>query len=776
MNRGSGLADILPLSPLQEGLLFQTRLRDDGPDVYLGQTVLTLRGELDADRLRGAAQSLLRRHPQLRAAFRYRRSGEAVALIPHDVTLPWRDVDLAGLAPAERDRRVAALLAEDRADRFDPERPPLLRCTLLRLGDATYRLVLTSHHLVLDGWSTPLLVRDLFAGYADRALPPVTPYRDYLTWLSKQDRVAAEAAWTAALADLAEPTRVAPAGADAPATPPEAVTVDLPAALTAAVSALARSRGITLNTVVQAAWALLLAELTGRTDVVFGTVVSGRPADLPGIESMVGLLINTVPVRVRLDPAEPFDALLARVQDEQARLLEHRHLGLAAIQRLAGLGELFDTLAVFENYPFDPAGVHEPAPGLRLVDVDGTEANHYPLSVTAVPGPRLRLTLGYRTDLVDRAYVERAAAGLLRLCETLAADPRTPVGRIAALDDDERRRTLAAWNATARPVRGESVPELFEARVRACPDATALVCGDVTLSYAELDARADALAARLVAAGVRPGDVVAVVLPRSVELVAALLAVGKAGAAYLPIDPDFPAERVEFMLADARPAVVVTPRWLANGAGAADPAPAVRRLGRAAPAYVLYTSGSTGRPKGVVVPQGALVNFLAGMRDVVGLTERDRLLAVTTVGFDISGLEFYAPLTCGAAVVLADRDTVRDPAALAGLIAGSRATVMQATPTLWQALVSAEPGAVRGLRVLVGGEALPAALAEALHAAGAASVTNLYGPTETTIWSTAHEVGAGGTSPPPIGRPIANTQVHVLDGWLRPVPVGAVGE
>src|ERR1700683_1720060 len=342
----SGIADILPLSPLQEGLLFHALLEADGEDVYTVQVVMDLEGQVDAAALRAAAEGLLRRYPNLRAGFRTGGS-RAVQVIPAEVRLPWAEVDLSGSDQAE----FASWLDKDRGPRCDPGRPPLIRFSLVRLGAGRFSLVLSTHHILIDGWSLPILVGDLLRLYQSgseasgdgSALPPVTPYRDYLAWLGRQDQDTARAAWAQALAGLEEPTFLASRDRGRRAVRPERVTTIVPAGLTGRLAEFARRRDLTVNTVVQGAWAILLGMLTGSDDVVFGAVVAGRPAEIAGVETMVGLFINTVPVRARLAPAEPLGVFLARLQDEQSRLGDCQYLGLAQIQAIAGGSELFDT-------------------------------------------------------------------------------------------------------------------------------------------------------------------------------------------------------------------------------------------------------------------------------------------------------------------------------------------------------------------------------------------------------------------------------------------------
>jgi nonribosomal peptide synthetase CepB len=557
----SRVEDVWPLSPLQEGLLFHASFDDRGPDVYQGQRMLELVGPLDTGRLRRTWEALLSRHSALRAGFRGRKSGEAVQVIARQAALPWREEDLSGLAEREATAEVKRLAARERAERFDPAVPPLIRLLLVRLEDERHRLVVTSHHLVMDGWSLAVLFNEFIAVYgADgdtRALPRTTPYRDYLAWLGRQDKEAARAAWRSELAGLDEPTLVAPADPGRTPVSPQSLITRLSGELTAETTRLARRLGLTVNTVVQGAWALLLARLSGRTDVVFGATAAGRPTDLTGAESMIGLFINTLPVRVRLDGARPVSDLLAGLQERQSALMAHQHLGLPEIQRLAGPGAVFDTIVVYENYPRPPE--EPPAPDAFAVRfLDGEEAAHYPLTLVVAPeGARMAVKLDYRPDLFD----ERQAAGvvrrLVRVLEQIVAAPSMPVGGVDVLDAAEQASVVTEWNATEAPVPGGSVPELLARRVRHAPEAVAVVDGERALTYAELDTAAGRLAGYLAEAGVRRGDRVAVVMERSAELLVALLGVWRAGAAYVPVDTDYPAERVAFLLADSAPAAVL---------------------------------------------------------------------------------------------------------------------------------------------------------------------------------------------------------------------------
>ncbi|MBW3650619.1 MAG: non-ribosomal peptide synthetase, partial [Actinobacteria bacterium] len=405
------IEEVLPLAPLQEGLLFHAELDQGSAGLYVVQVLAELDGPVQPDRLRAAAQALMDRHPNLRVAFRRRRSGEPLQVVVRDVPVDWREIDLRGLAAASGDE----VADEDRARPFDPARPPLSRFSLVRLDQDRWRLIVTVHHLLVDGWSLPLVVGELVelyraGGGGDGPAPPA-PYRDYLAWLAAQDRQASMAEWERALAGVAS-TRLSGSSLTGPPRLPARVTWVLPQPLVEGLRALARAHGLTMNSVLQGAWGIVLGLLTGQEDVVFGAAVSGRPAELPGVESMIGLFINTIPVRVRARPAERVVEVLTRLQHEQAQLMAHHHVALSDIQTVAAVaGELFDTLFVFESYPFDPDRL--PAgEGLRVTGIDARDATHYPLTLVVLPRRGLTIELAYSTELFDAPTVERLAQRL----------------------------------------------------------------------------------------------------------------------------------------------------------------------------------------------------------------------------------------------------------------------------------------------------------------------------------------------------------------------------
>ncbi|MFD6907583.1 amino acid adenylation domain-containing protein [Streptomyces sp. NPDC060077] len=794
---GRPYTEVLPPTPLQQGMHFHAMLAADGVDVYTAQAPVRLTGTLSPAVLRKAFDAVLARHSALRVSFRLLGSGRLVQLVHEDVRVPWREVDLSGLGERERRDRVAELLADERMRRFDLAEPPLLLVTLARFADDDHLLVVSHHHGLLDGWSLPLFFRDLFAAYARGGAHPApapAQFTDFVRWLGGQDTAAAARAWGEELAGFDEPTLVAPDAEAATAGVPHLVTHTVGAERTAALTAAARSAGLTLNTLVQGAWAVVLGRLLGRDDVVFGATTAARPADLPGSEDIVGLLMNTVPVRVRLDPARPFGALLAGLQERQAGLRPYQHLGLTEVQRTHGTGELFDTVVDFASAPFDGEAVQRQVPGLRMtVDEEPVPgASHYPLNLVVVPGERLSLELSYRADLFT---AEEGAALLTRVRGVLdgfLADPAEPTGRLDLLTDEERTALGAAARGPASP-EPDTFPALFEERVRERPDAVAAVDGECSLSYGELNERANRLARELAAEGIGPEDVVGVAMPKSAEWMVAVLGVFKAGAAYLPLDPGYPPERLRHIVGDARPVLVLTtPRTaeLLAGAGAArtrspgtapvdgglsgadlTDADRVRPLRPAHTAYVIYTSGSTGHPKGVQVPHLGIAALVAQQRAGLELRADERLLLFASSSFDASVWELATALLTGACAVTAPADELLPGPALAATVARHGVTALLLPPS--SLAVLPEDALPPGTTLVVGAEACPPDLVE--RWSSGRRMVNAYGPTEATVMATMSRPLSGRVRPP-LGEPVAGARVYLLDGALQPVPAGAPGE
>ncbi|MGY5035586.1 amino acid adenylation domain-containing protein [Streptomyces sp. 900116325] len=812
LRAGSDVADVFPLTPLQDGLLFHALYDTRGVDVYGMRLTLDLEGPLDVTALRASAQGLLDRHPNLRVRFAQLESGQNVQNVVHSLTVPWTEVDLSGTDPGERDERFMDLLAADRLHRFDLAAGPLCRFMLVRIAEHRHKLVISHHHILWDGWSDGLILRELFGIYRSAgdgsSLPDAPRFSDFLAWLAEQDHVAAEAAWRQALDGLTEPTRVAPPGAAAVHSPmrePERVVTELSEQLSSSLKAMARGQGVTLNTVVQGVWGVTLSRTTGQRDVVFGATVSGRPPQLAGVEGMVGLFINTLPVRLLLDPAESVQGMLARLQSEQSVLIDHHHIGLADVQRAAGLGELFDNIVVFQNLPPGPGKWDEPAPGLRLAGVEARGGTHYPLTLVVVPGRRITFELIYNPDVFDSGTAERFTDCLRLLLESIVADTRVPVSQLGM---EYRPDELPMeWSGPVVRSPWRPLPDHFEDQVRRTPHATAVVHEGTRLSYAELNARANRLARKLIEHGAAPERTVAVLMSRSVDLPVALVAVVKTGAAFVPIDPEYPAGRLRQILDSSRPVCAVatidcvrllppslariivddtTPHDALMGVEADDIQPTERAgvLLPDHPLYVIHTSGSTGRPKGVVLPVRTMANVLEWHQRAIEAPPGTTTANFTSIGFDVAVQEIFSALWSGRTLAIPRDDARRDPAELARWLDAHGVNELFAPNLVIESLAHAADTAGLALPALTtifqAGE--PLAVHDRTRAFFAAvperRLHNHYGPTETHAVTALTLQGRPADWPtfPSIGRAVANTGVRVLDGNLQQVPEGVAGE
>ncbi|MBV9059576.1 MAG: amino acid adenylation domain-containing protein, partial [Pseudonocardiales bacterium] len=801
---GREVEDVYRLTPLQAGLVFHSLL-DPAAAAYVDQAQLRISGISDPQAWGEAWQQVVDRTPLLRTAIAWEGTDEPVQIVHRRVVVPITYYDWCALAEQEQHQELVRIAAVERAE-IDLGVPPLLRLVIARVASDEITVVWTHHHVILDGWSMGSVFAEVCEQYAamtqGRAPELVArrPFRDYLHWLSEQDQTEARAHWRAVLAGFDSRT---PLPYDRPprqahhAESTESIDIQLGRPDTLRLQQVAQHHGLTVNTMVQGAWALLLARYSGVRDVVFGTTVSGRPGELVGVESMVGMFINTVPTRAHIDEAQDLVSWLQSLQTGQIESRRFDFLSLTEVQAYselpAGTG-LFDSMVVFENYPFEATTVT--GAGLHLRDVQVRETTNFPLTLQAFLGEHLGLRLAYDPDLFDSATVERMGQQLLVLLGGMAADPGQPVAQLPVLTAVERDQVLAEWNDTFGEVPVATMPELFAAQVVRTPDAVAVVAGDDKLSYVELDERASRLARVLIGRGIGPEQFVGLALPRSVDLIVALWAVVKAGAAYVPIDPKHPAARIEFICADADPAVVLCaaetsdclpagvarlvlddPRVIEeigsySGVDVSD-ADRVAALLPSHAAYAIYTSGSTGIPKAVMVAHHSVADLAAWAVAEFGAAGLSRVLASTSLTFDVSVFEIICPLLTGGSIEL-----VRDVLAV-GESGQWVASLVSGVPSALSQGLAHGAGSVRADTVVLAGEALPARVARDIQAAtGCRRLANIYGPTEACVYATAwyHDGDTPIEQAPPIGAPITNTQVYVLDALLRPVPVGAVGE
>jgi amino acid adenylation domain-containing protein/non-ribosomal peptide synthase protein (TIGR01720 family) len=806
---GQSIEDIYPLTPMQAGMVFHGLGQEDR-GLYVEQITFVLDGVPDLQQLGAAWQQVVDRTPVLRSRISWDGPAEPLQVVRREVSLPLVYADWRNLSPQQQREELRTWLDRDRAQGLELTTAPLMRVALARLSDVEVQVIWTFHHVLLDGWSVFQVLSDVFACHnAKSELASRRPFRDYLQWLSEQDPADAQMYWRRVLVGFEyrtplpfqqPPTHTYHTGSSQLHSTSQWNCRQLNEEDTAALAAFAQHHGLTLNAVVQGAWALLLSRYSGERDVCFGATVSDRPADLPGVEDITGMFINTLPVRVEVND----DAgVLPWLQELQAAQAESRRFGFVPLTQiqtwseLPGGEDLFDSIVVFENYPINDE--QATAHGLAVRELQAIESTNYPLTVVVSPRRQLSVEFGFDADAFDAALIERLSGHFIRVLTALSADPGARCGDIDILTERQRSQVLVEWNDTAWDVPVATWAELVEAAVARTPAAPALVSDGSVISFAELDTRANRLARLLIAHGAGPERIVALALPRSVEIVIAQLAVSKAGAAFLPVDPAYPAERIGFMLADACPVLILTLAGLAAGLPMADgvtvlilddpvtvtavaemPAWAVTDADRwaplsiAHPAYVIYTSGSTGRPKGVVVSSAGLANFAAAEAEHFTVGPGDRVLQFSSPSFDASVLELCMSLPAGAALVVPPPGPLLGEA-LAEVLARHRVTHALIPPVALATVPAdlAATGLAEFCTVIVGGEACTAELA-ARWALGRRMI-NAYGPTESTVVATWSQALVPGSTPP-IGAPIPNTRTYVLDGALRPVPVGIPGE
>ncbi|MCM3338072.1 non-ribosomal peptide synthase/polyketide synthase [Paenibacillus sp. MER TA 81-3] len=790
--------DFYPLSPAQQGMLFHSLYAPES-GVYVIQISFALSGLLQVGAMESAWKEVVERHATLRTSFATPKLKQPIQVVNRSVQIPLEHLDLQGLSAQEQAERLEQFLLEDRKRGFVLYKAPLLRTTLIRQDGARHQLIFTAHHLLLDGWSLGLVLRDFFTLYEAHSqgktaqLDPCRPYRDYVSWLNKQDMKQAEHFWRETLRGFAVPTAI---GIDRMFAEKNGIYeeqfISVPTEATAALHLLAKRHRLTVSTIVQGAWALLLRRYSGEDDVVFGSVVSGRPPDLAGVEEMVGMFINTLPVRVRIDETTPVLQWLLSLQEQLVELRQYEYSPLVNIQGWSELprgSHMFDSIVAFESYPFDPS-LASSVSTLTVDSVHAVEQTSFPLTVTVLPGAELGIKISFDASRYAGNAIKRLLDHLYHMLVHIVRDAEKPLAELSMLTAEEAQQMLVSWNENGlKTEHAVCIHHLIQVQAASTPHAEAFIDGEERLTYEEVDRKSNQMAHYLRKLGVGPEVLVGVCMERSSTLLIALLGILKAGGAYVPLDPAYPKERLRYIMEEAQVPVLISEESLRDRlpdyetrvvfcdrewASIAEESDQPVESGVAPDnlAYVIYTSGSTGRPKGVMIEHRNTSAFLAWCREQFTAEELAGVLASTSINFDLSIFELFLPLTCGGKVILAENALY-----LAELPAREEVTLINSVPSAMAELIriQAVPASVR--TVNLAGEPLPFTLAQQVYGLGTVQkLYNLYGPSEDTTYSTWWLVEKEAEEAPPIGRPIAGSACYILDRYLQPVPIGVTGE
>src|SRR6266404_3143565 len=820
MNK-KNIGAIYPLSSMQEGLLFHS-LYSPGSGTYVQQLHCRIVGGVNVAAFKRAWQAVMDRHSILRTSFLWEGLKEPLQVVQERIGIPWKEEDWRHLTVSQQSAGLEDMLQKDREEGYEFHRAPLFRLALLQTGEDRYYFVWSYHHILLDGWCRQLLITEVFTCYEAYSLGREVkfkrprPYRDYIAWLKRQDIGTAEAFWREELRGFTNPTVLL--GNHAPRSTQEGrdgeQSIRLDRRSTNELNALAKHLQITVNTILQGAWALVLSRYSGQMDVIFGAVVSGRSAPLQGIESMVGLFINTLPVRVRVSDRQTVRSFLKGLQAGQTKALDYEYSPLVQVQAWSDLPSgtpLFESLFVFENYPLDWAIRNWAGALLRISEVGNFEKVNYPLMLNASPGAELLLSVVFDRGRFDSIGVIRLLERLLLVLKAMVSNGEQQIGDISLLTAAERHQVMIEWNDTdAEYPNAECFPQIFERQADSTPDALAVSFREHWLTYGELNRRANAFAESLFNHGVAPEIAVSVITERGVDLLICILAVFKTGGVYVPVDPLYPPDRLRHVLDLSESRVILTGSEsshklrsiLAETASVDGPVilesgelltetregPTFRsRRDQNSLAYLIFTSGSTGTPKGAMVEHRGMLNHLYAKIGTLSLTKADAIAETASQSFDISIWQFLAALLVGGRVHIIDDDGVRDPATLITEVSENRVTVLEVVPSMLRPMLEEAQSAparhqgLSGLRMLVvTGEALPPALCRVwLSEYPEVPVVNAYGPTECSDDVTQEEVTREPDqqdSSVPIGRALNNTRTYVTDGSGRLSPIGVAGE
>lgn len=801
------IEDIYPLSPMQQGMLFHSELQEHDGN-YIIQFTCTLRGDLNSDQFTQAWQTVVDRHPSLRAKIFTLPGCDPLQVVVNHAELPWVLHDWRNQTRDQQATQWSQLVSDDRLMGFNPQSAPMMRCALAQTGEHEWKFLWSHHHLLTDGWCLPILLNDAISVY-ESALAGKTftqnsprPYRDYIEWLSTRSLEEARQFWRHNLRDFDTPTSIgaipSSTNQNEPAYHDESIELD--EVLSNQLRQLSKQHSLTLSLIIQGAWSIVLSRYSGMNDVVFGATVSGRPPEIADVDGMIGLFINTLPVRVGIHPNQTLIEFFKNIREDQLTRDEFAYTPLVEIHSCTDVPvrqPLFESIVIFENYPVDEM-LDQKVANLQFDDVKVMEQTSFPFTLTASPGKRIPIKLTCETSKMDANQSRRLLQHFTNLLESISIhiDGTVESWRHSMIPPVEYATLIQNGNETQTHTAHHELafPYLFEMQVRAHPDRVAVSFENQAVTYAELNSLANQVANQLQSLNIGSGQSVAIYLNRSADMLAALIGVQKTGAAYIPLDPSYPLDRITYMIEDSGADIILadeeTIKDIPSDQATVLNLSQILRSNQStlweqnasidldALAYVIYTSGSTGKPKGVELSHRGLTSFLLSMAHTPGLLNTDTLLAVTTISFDIAALELYLPLLVGAHVVIASRETAVDSSKLIDEIHARKITALQATPTTWRMLIEAGwDGESTLKRGFCGGEGFPHDLAQSMLTRGL-DVWNLYGPTETTIWSSAYQIPFNQHFKPyeDIGRSIDNTSMYVVDQNMDLCPDGIAGE
>ncbi|MCM3126807.1 non-ribosomal peptide synthetase [Paenibacillus provencensis] len=791
------IADIYPLSPMQESLLFHS-LYDQG-DMYFEQMIFSLEGHVDEQALENSLNKVINRYDILRTVFVYDKINKPRQVVLKKRNIKIRLVDLTNIHETERNNHVSQLAIEDRRIGFDLSKGPLLRLTLIKTNINAYELIWSNHHILIDGWCLGLLFQEWFALYRGEIsgepvrLSRVIPYKRYIQWLEAKDASQAKTYWNKYLSGYEEssfPQERTPTNQDRSNIQESMFNLGL--SLTDQLTAISRQYQVTMSSLFQAVWGVVLQYYSDSDDVVFGTIVSGRSTSIPDVDQIMGLFINAAPVRIQSSSETTFAELVKTTHENSVLAEEHSYLSLADVQAEAGGGSLFNHLLVYENYPANDSmfNTEELGLGFKIRSIEAYEHTNYDLNISIGPGTEIRIKMNYNEDMYSIRFIQRLFSHLKMVCTQIAGNPEIKVKDISVLTYQETEH-LSYWNNTkADYPMDQTLVDLFAQQAAAEPHRTAVVMGNMQWTYRELNEISEKWSHLLRNKGVKPGDIVGLCSQRSCEMITAILAILKTGAAYLPLDPTFPSERLSYMMedADVQQLVLLTDMDLPEFKGeivtltdlqlSENMSYAVESTVNLDPdydAYVIYTSGSTGKPKGVTATHRNVIKTMIN-NGYIEIDKTDRLLQISNYAFDGATFDIYGALLNGAALVLISREEASNIESLGNAFSKYDISVAFMTTALFNTLVDWNPDVLTEVcHILFGGEKASARhINTALTVMGPGRLLHMYGPTETTVFATCHTITESGSTP--IGKPIHNTTAFILNRDLKPMPVGVPGE